>query len=51
MEATKLFTTLDEMMPKSMALLDLAIDTEETSKIPGNSLAARAAQQQKPDAS
>lgn len=44
-EATKLFTTLEELMPPSMALLDLAIDTEESAKAPGNTLAARAAKQ------
>ena len=44
-EATRLFTTLEELMPKSMALLDLSIDTEESVKSHGNTLAARAAQE------
>src|SRR5439155_2745878 len=44
-ETTRVLTTLEEIMPKEMALLDVALDTEEPQK-PTGSLAARAAQEQ-----
>ncbi len=42
-ESTRLMKTLEDLMPRSMALLDLSVDTEEVSKAPANSLAGRAA--------
>jgi Tfp pilus assembly protein PilN len=44
-EATKLFTTLEELMPPAMALLDLDIDTEDAAQAPANTLASRAAKE------
>jgi hypothetical protein len=43
---TKVMTTLDELMPRDMALLDLSLDTDETVKT-GGTLAARAQQENK----
>ena len=43
-EATRLLTTLEQLMPRDMALLDLAVETEETPR-PAGTLASRAQQQ------
>jgi Tfp pilus assembly protein PilN len=45
-EMTKLVSTLEQLMPADMALLDLNFDTEEAPH-PGGTLAARAAAEQK----
>jgi hypothetical protein len=44
-ESTRIITTLDQLMPRDMALLDLSLDTEEAPK-PAGTLAARAQQEQ-----
>lgn len=46
-EATRLLTTLDEVMPRDMTLLELTVDTEEAPMLPAGTLAARAQQRQK----
>jgi hypothetical protein len=49
-ESTRVITTLEQMMPKDMALLDLWIDTEEAPKpqnVRSGGLAARAKQENK----
>ena len=43
-EATRLLTTLEQLMPRDMALLDLTVNTEEAPR-PAGTLAARAQQQ------
>jgi len=45
-ETTKIMTTLEQLMPKDMALLDLTLDTDDMAKqaAAANTLAARAAQ-------
>src|SRR6185295_8548040 len=43
-ETTRVLTTLQELMPADMALLDLGLDTEEPPKLTG-SLSARAQQE------
>ena len=48
-EATRLVTTLDEVMPRDMALLELTVDTEEAPRLPAGTLAARAQQRQRKD--
>lgn len=52
-EATRVITTLEQMMPNDMALLDLWLDTEEAPKASTErtgGLAARAAREQKDQA-
>jgi Tfp pilus assembly protein PilN len=44
-ESTRVLTTLEQLMPRDMALLDLSLDTEETTQKPTGSLASRAAQE------
>ncbi|MEO6434774.1 MAG: PilN domain-containing protein [Tepidisphaeraceae bacterium] len=44
-ESTRIIATLEQLMPRDMALLDLSLDTEEAPK-PAASLASRAQQQQ-----
>jgi hypothetical protein len=46
-EMSKVMTTLDTVMPANMALVELTLDTEEAPKSSGNTLAARAAAEQK----
>lgn len=56
-ETTKIITTLEQMMPSDMALLDLTLDTEEPARRGGNAhahsagggLAARAAREKEPE--
>lgn len=45
-EVTKVMSTLEQVMPADMALIDLTLETEEPSK-PTGTLAARAAAEQK----
>ena len=42
-EMSKLMSTLDGLMPANMALVELTLETEETPKISGSTLASRAA--------
>jgi len=44
-ETTRVLTTLEQLMPRDMALLDLSVDTEETTPKVSGSLASRAAQE------
>jgi hypothetical protein len=46
-EATRVLTTLEQLMPRDMALLDLTLDTEETTQKASGSLFSRAAQEAK----
>src|SRR5262249_39921340 len=46
-EATRVLTTLEQLMPRDMALLELGLDTEETTQKPAGSLASRAAAEAK----
>jgi hypothetical protein len=46
-ETTRVLTTLEQLMPRDMALLDLSLDTEETTHKANGSLASRAAQDAK----
>ena len=46
-EMSKVMTALDQLMPANMALVDLSLDTEEGTHAPANTLAARAAAEQK----
>jgi Tfp pilus assembly protein PilN len=43
-ETTRVMTTLEQLMPVDMALLDLSLETEEPARPAANTLAARAAQ-------
>jgi hypothetical protein len=43
-EATKLITTIEQLMPRDMALLDLTFEKDESLARPSGTLAARAAQ-------
>src|SRR5207249_800452 len=43
-ESTKIVTTLEQLMPRDMALLDLALEKDESVARPASGLAARAAQ-------
>ena len=46
-ETTRVLTTLEQLMPRDMALLELSVDTEERVQKPMGSLASRAAQDAK----
>ena len=43
-ETTRVVTTLEQLMPKDMALLDLSLDTDDMAKQAANTAAARASQ-------
>src|SRR4051812_13912102 len=46
-EATRIITTLEQMMPKDMALLDLSIDSEEVPRAAASGLSSRAKKEAK----